>query len=212
MKIYKSEIIKLLITIFSAVLGMYFYPQLPEKIASHWNTQGEVNGYMSKFWGVFLMPIISAFLWLIFLIIPRIDPKKENIEKFRKYFNRFIVLIFLFLLYLYILTLYWNLGYRFHMVQFLVPAFAILFYYIGVLVSHAEMNWTIGIRTPWTLSSEASWRKTHSLGGRLFKLSAIITLVGLFFPKITFWFTLIPVITFALFLLAYSYFVYRKEK
>lgn len=212
MKIHKSEIITLLITILSVVIGIYFYPQLPDKIASHWNIQGEVNGYISKFWGTFLMPIIAAVLWLIFLVIPKIDPKKENIEKFRKYFDRFIILLFLFLLYIYALTIYWNVGNQFNFIQFLVPAFAILFYSIGSLVSNAEMNWTIGIRTPWTLSSEAVWKKTHLLGGKLFKLSAIITLVGLFFPKIAFWFTIIPVIAFAIFLVVYSYFVYRREK
>lgn len=212
MKLRKSEIISLIIIIISAIIGIYFYPRLPEKIASHWNTQGEVNGYMPKFWGVFLMPMISAVMWLIFLIIPKIDPKKENIEKFRKYFDRFIILLFLFLLYIYILTLYWNLGNQFDFIRFLLPVFAILFYFTGDLISKSEMNWTIGIRTPWTLSSETVWKKTHTLGGKLFKASAIITLVGLFFPSIAFWFTIIPVIIFSIFIIAYSYFAFRKEK
>ena len=212
MKLRKSEILSLCIAVASAIIGAYFYPQLPERIASHWNAQGVVNGYMSKFWGVFLVPMIAFALWILFFIIPKIDPHKENIEKFRKYFDRFIILIFLFLLYTYGLTIYWNLGNQFDFVQFLLPAFAILFYFIGDMIEKSEMNWSIGIRTPWTLSSKTVWKKTHDLGGKLFKISAIPTLLGLLFPKVAFWLMIIPILVFTVFLFVYSFFVYKKEK
>jgi uncharacterized membrane protein len=166
---------------------------------------------MPKFWGTFLIPIIALVLWIVFLVIPRIDPKRENIEKFRKYFDGFIAALFVFLLYLYVLTLYWNTGYRFNMVIFLMPAFAVLFYMVGILVSHAEMNWTIGIRTPWTLSSETVWKKTHVLTGKLFRASGIITLTGVLFPDFAIWFLLIPVLASAVVSTVYSYLAYRKE-
>jgi uncharacterized membrane protein len=69
----KSEIIILGIILISFIVGIYFYPQMPEKMASHWNTQGQINGYMSKFWGLFLMPLISVGLFLLFIAIPKID-------------------------------------------------------------------------------------------------------------------------------------------
>ena len=125
----KSEIIILgIITLFFAI-GVYSYPQMPEKVASHWNAQGQVNGYMSTFWGVFLMPIISIGMFLFFILIPRIDPLKSNIQQFRKYFDGFVVLIMVFLFYLYVLTIFWNSGYTFNMTAFLSPAMAVLFYY-----------------------------------------------------------------------------------
>jgi len=199
------------IVVVSFCIGLYLYPQLPARMASHWNAQGEVDGYMPKFWGTFLMPIIALVLWIVFLVIPRIDPKRENIEKFRKYFDGFIAALFMFLLYLYVLTLYWNTGYRFNMVIFLMPAFAVLFYMVGILVSHAEMNWTIGIRTPWTLSSETVWKKTHVLTGKLFRASGIITLTGVLFPDFAIWFLLISVLASAVVSAVYSYLAYRKE-
>ena len=211
MKIRKSEIIVLCIVFLSFCISVYIYPQLPARVASHWDAQGQVNGYMPKFWGTFLMPVIALVLWVIFLVIPHIDPKKENIEKFRKYFNRFIVALFLFLLYLHGLTLYWNTGHSFHIIVYLTPAFAILFYIIGVLVSHAEMNWTIGIRTPWTLSSETVWKKTHLLTGKLFRASGVITLAGVLFPDFAIWFLLTSVLASAVASTVYSYFAYRKE-
>jgi uncharacterized membrane protein len=193
------------------VVGALFYPILPEKLASHWNAQGKVDGYMGKFWGVFLMPVISVLLFLLFLAIPRIDPLKENIAKFRKCFDFFVAFVIAFLLYLYLLTLYWNLGARFDLIQALVPAFAALFYVAGVLIASARRNWFVGIRTPWTLSSETVWKKTHSLGGKLFKLSGIIALFGIPFPSLALFFVLAPVILAAVYSIVYSYFEYARE-
>ena len=210
MKLRKSEIGLLAIIIASFGLGVYVYPLLPEKVASHWNMAGEVNCYMPKFWGAFLMPIISAALFPLFLLIPRIDPKKQNIEKFRKYFDAFNILFFLFLFYLFTLTLIWNLDARFNMIQMLSPAFAVLFYYIGVMVAHAESNWSIGIRTPWTLSNEKVWKKTHDLGGKLFQICGAVSLIGVVLPSYAIWLILVPVVLTALVTIVYSYLVYRK--
>ncbi|MBN2198193.1 SdpI family protein [Candidatus Wolfebacteria bacterium] len=211
LKINKSRIIVVFILLFSFILALFCYPLMPERMASHWNIKGEVNGYMSKFWGVFLIPIISLFSLLIFLLIPKIDPLKTNIEKFRKYFDGFIVIFLLFLFYVFLLTILWNFGFEFNMNRFLLPAFGILFYYCGILIENSKRNWFIGIRTPWTMSNEKVWEKTHRLGGKLFKIAALIVLIGIIFPNYAFYFALIPAISFALYAVVYSYFVYRKE-
>jgi len=210
MKLRKSEIISLLIIMISFIIGIYFYSLLPDKVASHWNAKGEVDGYMSKFGGLFLMPIISLVLLLLFIIIPKIDPLKHNIEKFRKYFDGFIVLMMLFLFYLYILTILWNIGVRFNFVHLLVPIFSIFFYYCGILIQKAQRNWFIGIRTPWTLSNEQVWNKTHKIGGILFKIAGIISLIGILLPEYALFFVICPVIIASLFPVIYSYFAYQK--
>lgn len=207
----KSEIIVLSAVILSFVAGIYFYSAMPESMASHWNAGGEVNGHVSKFWGLFLMPLISLAMFLLFLIIPRIDPLKANIEKFRKYFDVFIVLIFAFFLYIYVFTILWNLGIEFDVNLVLPPAFGILIFYSGVLIGKAERNYCIGIRTPWTLSSDEVWKKTHELGGKLFKISGAIAFAGLVFPEYAFVFIIAPLIFSALFTMIYSYFIYRKS-
>jgi len=184
---------------------------MPEKMASHWNIQGKVDGYLSKFWGLFLMPLLSLALFVLFLLIPKIDPLKANIEKFRKYFDGFIILIILFLFYLYLLTIFWNFGNKFSMNQVLPPAFGILFFYCGILIEKAKRNWFIGIRTPWTLSNEKVWERTHKIGGKLFKVAGIIVLLGIIFPNYAFFFILFPVIAVSIYTVIYSYFEYRKE-
>lgn len=210
MKLRKSEIISLLIIMISFIIGISFYSLLPDKVASHWNARGEVDGYMSKFGGLFLMPVISLVLLLLFIIIPKIDPLKHNIEKFRKYFDGFIVLMMLFLFYLYILTILWNIGVRFNFVHLLVPIFSIFFYYCGILIQKAQRNWFIGIRTPWTLSNEQVWNKTHKIGGILFKIAGIISLIGILLTEYALFFVICPVILASLFPVIYSYFAYQK--
>lgn len=208
----KAYIFIILIIVISFIVGLYFYSQFPDEIASHWNAQGEVDDYMSKFWGTFLMPIVSVVMFLLFILIPKIDPLKKNIEKFRSYFDSFIVLLILFLFYVYVLTIIWNTGTRFNMSQAMIPAMGILFYYIGILVSHAKRNWFVGIRNPWTLSSEKVWEKTHKLGGRLFKIAGVIAFLGLLFPKIAIWIAIVPVILVSIYTLAYSFISYQKEE
>ena len=94
----------------------------------------------------------------------------------------------------------------------LIPAISILFYYVGVLVEHAKKNWFIGIRTPWTLSSNIVWKKTHKLGGKLFKFLALLILISLFFPNEFAFIILISVLAVSFYIIVYSYFEYEKEK
>lgn len=208
----KIKLIILFIILLSFAVGIYFYPRMPEIMASHWNAYGKVDDYMSKCWGLFLMPVLSLFMFLLFILIPKIDPLKANIEKFRKYYDGFILLIILFLFYIYLLTIFWSLGHRFDMGQLMVPAMAVLFYYCGILIENSEKNWFIGIRTPWTLSSDSVWKKTHKLGGKLFKINALIALIGLLFGQWAFFFVIIPAFFFAIYTILYSYFEYQKEK
>lgn len=206
----RASIFTLGIILLSFATGIYFYFQFPDQIASHWNAKGEADDYLSKFWGLFLMPLVMVGIWLLFLLIPKIDPLKKNIEKFRKYYDSFIVLMILFFFYVFLLIIAWNSSLKFNMTQAMIPAIGVLFYYIGTLIAHVKRNWFIGIRTPWTLSSEKVWDKTHKLGSKLFKITGVIIIFGLFFPQQLMWFILILAISITLSLVVYSYFEYKK--
>jgi len=210
MKKNKSEIFVLLLIIASFVIGVYLYPQFPEQVASHWNSIGESDGYISKFWGIFLMPIIMLVIFSLFLVFPKIAPLKKNIEKFSGYYKGFMVLMVIFFFYVYMLTISWNLGKQFNMSTMLIPAIGALFYYMGILIEKSKRNWFIGIRTPWTLSSDKVWEKTHRLGGKLFRIAGVLAFISVLFPKYTFFVAIIPIILASIFLIAYSYFVYKK--
>lgn len=185
---------------------------MPEKIALNWNAQGKVSNYISKFWGLFLMPLLSLGLFLLFIIIPKIDPLRQNIEKFRKYYDGFGILTIVFLFYLYFLMIFWNVGFRFSVIQFLVPALSILIYYVGILTEKAKRNWFIGIRTPWTLSNESVWNKTHKIGGKLLKIAGVITFLAIFFQKYALFFILLPLISVTIYTIIYSYLEYHRKE
>lgn len=189
----------------SFLIGGYFYPKMPELMASHWNIQGTVDGYMPRALGVFLLPVILIVMFIVFQIIPVIDPLRENITKFRSAYNHFILLIFLFMLYIYLASLAANLGMQFHMTIAITPALAILFYNAGVLMEHAKRNWFIGFRTPWTLASDRVWNKTHEQAATLFKASGLLSLFTLIFPEFALYIVLGPVLVSSLFLTVYSY-------
>ena len=209
----KTETIILGLILIAFVLGIYFYqfyPLMPEKMASHWNAKGEVNGYMSKFWGLFLIPVALSGLALLFAAIPMIDPLKANIEKFRKYYDEFIILFFIFMLSIYFHGILWNIGIEISPNTLLPVSLGILFFYVGNLLGHVKMNWFIGIRTPWTMSSEVVWDKTHKIGGKLFKIAGVITFAGVFFEDYVLFFMVVPVILVVSYMFVYSYVEYRK--
>lgn len=207
----KIKIFALILILLSFLAGVYFYNQFPDKIASHWDSLGQVNGYGSKL-QIFLVPVISLAIFLLLIILPLIDPFKKNYKKFQKYYDGFLFLIILFLTYINTLIILFNLNIKFNFLQALIPAFAILIYYTGVFLKHAKRNWFAGIRTPWTLSSDSVWKSTHKLGSKLFKISAIISLTGLIFPNQTIYLLVFPLILSAIFLVIYSYLVFKKEK
>jgi uncharacterized membrane protein len=197
---------------FAVAFSLSVFDRLPDQMASHWNTANQVDGYMSRFWGAFLMPVVAAAMLLLFLLIPQIDPLKANIAQFREYFNTFIVLIVVFLVYMHVLTMLWNLGYdRFNMGTAMLPAMGLLFVFAGIMMRKAKRNFFIGIRTPWTLSSDRVWDETHRIGSTLFIVSGILALLGAFFADYAVWFILVPVLASTLFLLVYSYVLYQRE-
>jgi uncharacterized membrane protein len=205
------QILILFLVLASFLLGAYLYPIMPERMASHWGADGNVNGYMPKVWALFLMPVMSAILFMAFLVVPRIDPLKENIANFRSYFDLFILLLFGFLFYLYMLSIAWNIGYRFNIIQLMAPAIGLLIYYAGVLTENAKQNWFIGVRTPWTLSNVRVWEKTNRLAGRLFKVAGILAALGASFPQHAILFILAPLILAAIYPIVYSYQEYQRE-
>ncbi|MGV8151696.1 MAG: SdpI family protein [Candidatus Nanoarchaeia archaeon] len=207
----KINLVSILIILFSIASAFYFYNILPDKIDTHWDSGGQVNGTMGKFYGLFLFPILLIFIYVLFRIIPRIDPLKENIKKFRKQYDLFVLIIVLFVFYTYILTLLWNLGYRFNMLQMIIPGFIVIFYYIGILLKKTKRNYFIGIRTPWTLESDFVWDKTHALGSKLFKITALVSLFLIIFPRYSIFFIIIFVILESLALVIYSYIIFKKS-
>ncbi len=209
MKLIRAAIIVALLITF--ILTLAVYPATPDRIVSHWNAAGQADGYMSKFWGLGLIPFIMIALVGLFAVLPRIDPYKKNYEKFGNWYEGFILLFILFMLAIQVQIILWSSGYQISPNLTMPLLIGSLFIYIGFLLGHAEQNWFVGIRTPWTLSSVTVWKKTHEIGGKLFRIAGVISCFGILAGEFAMWFILVPVLAVAVYTVAYSYFEYQKE-
>lgn len=194
----------------AAIVGAVLSSQLPDPMPSHWNAAGEVDGYMSKFWGIWLMPLMTLGITLLLAGVPYLDPLKANIEQFRNLYNIFIVGFVAYMLYVYALTLAAALGAQFNMTYMLVPAVGLLFIGISFLIENAKRNFFIGIRTPWTLSSDEVWEKTHKLGAWAFRIGGALVVVIAFIGESGVFLMLPVLLLMALTPVVYSYFVFAR--
>ncbi|MDX9863330.1 MAG: DUF1648 domain-containing protein [Anaerolineaceae bacterium] len=200
------------LTVASLAVGLAVYGMLPEQVASHWNVRGEADGYSSALSGILLLPAIMAGTCVLLMVIPAIDPMKENIAIFREDYNNMIAATAGFMAYLHALTLLYNLGVPFEMNSLLAPGFGGLFFLIGTMIGKARRNFFIGVRTPWTLSSDRVWQRTHERAATGFKAAGALTLLAIPFPRWAVIFMVGPVLAVSLYAVVYSYFEFQREK
>jgi uncharacterized membrane protein len=200
----------LIVLLASFIASTVAYPALPERVATHWNAAGEVDGYSSRLIGVVILPLVLAGMILLIMVLPIIDPLRRNISLFRPQYNFLVLLLAAFFFYLHLVTLGLNLGLRVPIMSLITPMIGLVFFVIGVLLKSAKRNWTFGIRTPWTLSNEIVWNKTHALGAMLFKLAGILTALGAIVPAFALGIMLFTLLGAAILLVVYSYLEYRK--
>ncbi len=209
---FKTELLPILLIIASLGLSVYFYQHFPARVASHWNFRGEIDGYGSKGFMAFFFPVLLLAMYLLFLFIPHLDPKKENYAKFANVYHIFKGLILSVLFLIYLLTGLVNLGCQINVGIAVASLIGLMMVILGAYMGKIKSNWFVGIRTPWTLSSENNWDKTHRVGGRCFVIFGLLIIIAPFLP---------PVLAMVAFFggavlvtlgtIVYSYWLFRKE-
>ncbi len=210
-KVLKQDWLILSLILLGFVLGAYFYPSLPDKVPTHWNASGEVNGYGSKLFGAFGLPGISLGTYLMYLLLPYIDPKRKNYADFKSTYQFLKYLIIIFFLGLEVMTLLIASGVIVNKPIFIQLMISLLFILIGNVMGRFKHNYFVGVRTPWTLANEEVWRKTHRLAAPLWVLGGIINILlafmgtnytGIGFIVIIAVISIVPI--------GYSYIAYRQ--
>lgn len=211
MKIRFTTIIMVLSILCMFGFSVYFYPKLPDWMASHWNARGQVDSYLSKNICLFVIPVVSVFVMLLFVGLSCIDPLQKNFRRFRVFNDTFLFLLLAFLFAVQVFIIAWNLGIKIR-TAFLMPVLlSILFFGLGCIMGKVGPNWFLGIRTPWTLGNERVWRKTHLWSAILFKLAAAVMLFGgmmVYHPVL---FVVVPILLAVLISVFLSYVFYRQE-
>ena len=212
---WKTEIIPILLVVISIILGCYFYSVFPDQVPMHWNINGEVDGWGSAFSGAFILPIILFGIYFLFVLIPLIDPKKEKYQQFEKVYRVFRLLIMLVMFAVYLIASDNALGYAIRVEIWIPVIIGLLFLVMGNYFGKIKPNWFMGIRTPWTLSNEEVWNKTHRLGGKLFMVLGLFMIsTPLWQTKSAtmFWLVMVPVLLVTIVPIIYSYIIYRRIK
>lgn len=197
------------------LFSFWAWAQLPEgaQIPVHWNAYGEVDRYGSIFEGLFLIPLVTAGVALLLWAIPKIDPRRINIAQSAKAYRATWAGLLIFMAIMHVSLVLNALGYPINIGMVVPVLVGILFLVIGNYMGKIRSNFMFGIRTPWTLSSDLSWNKTHRLGGRLFMVIGLLMIATVFLPAGPLWvFVLLgSIFSMVALLFVYSYLVYRSD-
>jgi len=168
----------LLLAFIGAAASFAVYPRLPETMVVHWDIDGNPNGWMPRAFGAFFGPVFLIAIWQLMRLLPRIDPREANYARFAGTYDTIVAAALLLILATHGIVLAVALGYRVP-VSRLVPALVgALFVVIGNVMPRVRPNWWAGVRTPWTLSSDRVWARTHRLAGFSMTVAGVVTIVS----------------------------------
>lgn len=213
MKNHKLRIANYVLAICNLGLAAVLYPALPDQIPMNWGADGTVS-YSAKS-QLFLMCGMALLIAFLFDILPKIDPRRKNYQKFGPYYDGFCIFMQIFLLAMtgIVLTESFRPG-TISVPVVVMIGVGILFLFIGNMLPKVKSNFYMGIKTPWALSNDEVWRKTHRLAGKCFFLSGLIMIISAFLPnqKLIFWLTMACVLAACLIPTVMSYVWWKQEQ
>ncbi|MQR84505.1 DUF1648 domain-containing protein [Bacillus megaterium] len=208
----KKHVFPLGITLLTLLAWLVALPHLPATMPIHWGANGEADGFATKINAMILTVGIMVFIYFIIAFVPRIDPRKENYKYFSKTYNILLNAVLLLFFFVNMSTILQGLGYNVPM-SYIAPIMAgLVFIIIGNYLQRVRSNYFMGIRTPWTLSNETVWKKTHRLSGKIFFIGGLLILISAFLPdgykSVILWGSIVLCVAVPY---LYSYLAYKKE-
>ena len=204
-----SDLLGLLLVVAAFVLVGVKYPGLPDPMPSHWNAAGNVDGWLPKSWGAFLVPIVMAVIWLSFLVLPKISPRGFEMEPFLRAWGILKVTMLALVFFIGVLVLNAAATGGQLSPKAMLSSIGVLFVVIGNLLGKVTRNFFVGIRTPWTLANEEVWYRTHRLGGKLFVLAGFFV-VAMALAGMSVWPIFVSIAVAGIVPVVYSYVIYRR--
>jgi uncharacterized membrane protein len=197
------------------VLSLWVWGNIPDQpIPVHFNIEGQPDRYGSKFEGLLLLPLVATVTNLLLSALPRIEPRNEHLLSSSKAYGAVWIATIASLAVIHGSSIAVALGQAASLSSTVVQvAVGILLMVIGNYMAKVQSNFTFGIRTPWTLSSEKAWNKSHRLGGwLLFGLGLLCTAVAVAGNSTLFlWLVLGGTGGITLILMVYSYLIWKED-
>jgi uncharacterized membrane protein len=193
------------------LFGAYLWlsPHMPTLIPTHWNAQGQVNGYMTPLKAVTVPMIVIAGLALLAIVLPVISPRGYGINTFGSVFVIVMLAVQAFVLFVALTMLLNAAGYPMHMPIVVMIGLGLLWMLIGNYMGKIRKNFFAGIRTPWTLTNDEVWERTHRMAGWLFMLAGLATIIAAVAGASLMW-AIYLLVAAALIPAIYSYVIYQR--
>jgi uncharacterized membrane protein len=178
MKLSQHTLINVCFILAAFAFAAAMYNSLPESVPTHWNDHGIVNGYTPKPWGVFILPLMMLGVYVMFLIVPSISPSGFRINRFIGVYWILCTVTLGFLLIITIFALLKAQGTSVPLNRVVNAGIGVLIIVIGNFLGKVTKNFFVGIRTPWTLSSDEVWLRTHRFAGWSFVIAGFVVLIA----------------------------------
>jgi len=190
------------------VLGLIMWKELPDMIPTHFGINNEPNGYSSKYFAVFGLPLIMAGLDALCLFGLKSDPKADRHSKvLSKIMLWFIPGLSCVLV---PACLFVAMGKKVNIALFSQLLIGIVFIVVGNYLPKCRQNYTMGIKLPWTVNDEDNWNYTHRLGGFVWVAAGFLQIINAFFGKP--WLLFVTIFIAMIIPTAASYIYYRKHR
>jgi uncharacterized membrane protein len=203
----------LLIIAAQILVSLVTYPFLPATVPTHWNAAGQVDSYTPKWVNAVLFPLISIGVYVLIRLLlaagPRLgyqNSRRANMEIVNLIINGVLLLM----LVLQLVVTAFSLGMNIDINFVVILSISILFIFIGNYLGKLRRNFWAGIRTPWTLASDAVWERTHRFGGWLFVIGGLLGVIMSFIPVLRVWGFIVVVVAIVVILYVYSYIAYQR--
>lgn len=211
---FRTEWFSWLMLLAVIAIAIYAYPLLPDKVPSHWNLAGQIDGWASRNGHVFGITGLIIGMYLLFILLPQFEPRKEHFVRSLGFYQMIRNVMMAFLATLFGITTYIGVtGVMLHIDKIIPVIMGVLFIFIGNYLPQIKSNFFMGIRTPWALDSEENWRKTHHLGAYTFVLGGLLFIISPFIPTpFNFYLPVIGILVAALLPMLMSFVWFKQEK
>ncbi len=178
MKLSRTWVVSAVFVLIAVAVGIWLYPHMPERVPTHWDAHGHANGWSPRWVAAALPVMMVAGLVVLTWLLPVISPRKFEITPFARVYAGLMLAIQGVLLVIGVLAALKGAGYDVPIAMVGMLAVGVLFMVLGNYMGKLRKNFFIGIRTPWTLASDAVWERTHRVGGWTFMVGGLVFVVG----------------------------------
>ncbi|MFH1620775.1 MAG: SdpI family protein [Patescibacteria group bacterium] len=213
-KIQTMTAIRIILVALMFAAGAIFYKYLPDMIPTHWGFEGQPNQWSPKSWGTWLVPGLSLVFLVLFPLLPKLDPKRENYKNFKSSWEVIQTSFIAIMAYMYAITLYATFypEYNDMVGRAVVLGIGVLFVILGNVMGKVRQNYFVGLKTPWTLDDPEVWQKSQRFAGWMFVFAGLAFIIEAIIWFVIIYVFIVSMVAVVIAPIVYSYLLSKKKK